>query len=408
MFVEKYHKEQPDPDDIRSAFQHDKDRILHSTAFRRLQYKTQVYMIHEGDLYRTRLTHTLDVAQIAVGLARLLKVNCDLAEAIALAHDVGHTPFGHAGEDKLRDLLKPFCIPFNHNIQSYRVLSKLEDRYTEFRGLNLTHAVREGILRHNSFFDEQKQIERSITDDIKHDVAVFWSNPQPGIEAQIVSIADAIAYAAHDIEDALATGLIAWDNFGKKAKENNIKFIGDLMCEVEEKVSNTECGEQWVLKIRPRILARLMIDKLIKETVKQTTGNIDRLSSFDKKLYEQIRELKDEVVALPKLLEEQVRVLVIEILLNEVYKEPRVMLMEEKAKLMLDFLFKIFMNEQRALPKNTQARLRWHKKRVDKDDSELPEDKILPTVVADYISGMTDKYAMDLYQLLSQPYEKVL
>ncbi len=408
IFIERDNEEPRHPGDERDAFQHDRDRVLHSTAFRRLQYKTQVYMIHEGDMYRTRMTHTLEVAQIARGLAQQLRVNCDLAEAIALAHDIGHPPFGHAGEEKLRHLLKPHCIPFNHNIQSYRVLSRLEERYNSFSGLNLTHAVYEGILRHNTYFDNQEEVKASITNDIKQEVSKYWNCSQPGIEAQIVNMADIIAYAAHDIEDALGAGLIAWEDFKEKVKENNAGFVSDLMCKAEAKVKKVEGYEEWASKVRPRILANSLINKLIIETQKQTAESISRLNSYNEKRYEQIRKLENKVVALPPPLESQVTTLVGEILLNHVYKDPRVMIMVEKAKTMLDLLFKTFMQNSKTLPRNTQARLRREEELFKRGESKLSKDEILPTVVADYISGMTDKYAMDLYQLLTQPYEKAL
>lgn len=408
IFIKRHYEEPSHSGDKRNDFQHDKDRILHSIAFRRLQYKTQVYMIHEGDMYRTRMTHTLEVAQIARGLAQQLRVNCDLAEGIALGHDIGHTPFGHAGEKKLEDLLKPHCIPFNHNIQSYRVLSKLEQRYDSFSGLNLTYAVYEGILRHNTYFDNREEVKVSITNDIKHEVSKYWNCSQPGIEAQIVNMADVIGYSAHDIEDALAVGLIAWGDFKEKVREKDVEFVSDLMCEVEAKVKKAKGCKEWALKVRPRILANLLISKLIIATQKQTEENISRLNGYGGKLYDQIRKLENEVVALPPSLESQVRILVTDILLNDVYKEPRVMIMVEKAKRILTLLFETFMQERRTLHRNTQARLRQYEELFERGELNLSKDKILPTVVADYISGMTDKYAMDLYQLLSQPYEKAL
>jgi len=411
MFIRREHKDPSHPEDPRNDFQHDRDRIIHSTIFRRLQYKTQVYMFHEGDMYRTRMTHTLEVAQIARGLAQLLEADCDLAEAIALAHDVGHTPFGHAGEDALRDLLKPHCVPFNHNIQSYRVLSKLEERYSSYSGLNLTYAVYEGILRHNTFFDKAEKIKESIADDIRDEVSKYWDSSQPGIEAQIVDMADVIAYAAHDIEDALAVGLISWKDFKKRISEQ-VVFVFELMSEVDsetdKEVKEARRNEEWTLKVCPRILSNKLIAYLIREAVKQTNDNISELRNIGGKLYEEVRQLKTEVVALPSPLEAQAKTLVNEILLNEVYKEPRVVIMEEKAKIMLKLLFETFIHEPRSLPKNTQTRLREYEEKSKSGKNNLSKDKIRPTVIGDYISGMTDKYAMDLYQLLTQPYEKAL
>ncbi len=221
-FAKRRYKDELHPKDVRTPFQHDKDRILYSTAFRRLQYKTQVYVIHEGDLYRTRLTHTLEVAQIARALASFLKADTDLAEAIALAHDIGHTPFGHVGGDKIKELVAIYGLSFEHNVQSYRIVSSLEERYASFKGLNLTHATLEGILRHCTYFDKQEDIKSSIPDELMDEVSMYWDSPQPSAEAQIVNLADIIAYAAHDIEDALSAGLIDWDTFIRKLGEEKV------------------------------------------------------------------------------------------------------------------------------------------------------------------------------------------
>lgn len=185
-------------DDIRSPYAHDRDRVIHSSAFRRLQYKTQVFVVHEGDFFRTRLTHTLEVAQISRAIARSLGVNEDLAEAIALAHDVGHTPFGHAGEQELNRLLGDHG-GFDHNIQSYRVVHSLERRYADKPGLNLLWETREGLARHKSPFDHPPKVED------------FWEAPQISLEGQICNVADQIAYGSHDLDDGISTGLFSWD-----------------------------------------------------------------------------------------------------------------------------------------------------------------------------------------------------
>src|SRR5512143_3045023 len=183
----------------RSEFQRDRDRIVHSSAFRRLEYKTQVFVNHEGDMFRTRLTHSLEVAQIGRAIARALQVNEDLTEAISLAHDLGHTPFGHAGQDALNECMKEYG-GFEHNLQSLRVVDELEERYAEFNGLNLTFETREGILKHCSL-----QNARLLGDVGER----FLHGKQPGIEAQIANIADAIAYNNHDVDDGLRAGLIS-------------------------------------------------------------------------------------------------------------------------------------------------------------------------------------------------------
>jgi len=240
-FAKRRYKDELHPKDARTPFQHDKDRILYSTAFRRLQYKTQVYVIHEGDLYRTRLTHTLEVAQIAKALASSLKADIDLAEAIALAHDIGHAPFGRAGGKKINDLVATYGLSFEHNIQSYRIVSSLEERYASFKGLNLTHATLEGILRHCTYFDKQEDIKSSIPNELMDEVSMYWNSQQPSAEAQIVNLADIIAYATHDIEDALSAGLIDWNTFKSKAKEEEITFLEKI---IDEELPQHECTYQ--------------------------------------------------------------------------------------------------------------------------------------------------------------------
>jgi dGTPase len=400
--------------DIRTPFQHDKDRIIHSTAFRRLQYKTQVYVIHEGDLYRTRLTHSLEVAQVARGLALQLRADPDLAEAIALAHDLGHAPFGHVGGDTLRDLLVPFSVPFDHNVQSYRVVTALEERYPDFRGLNLTYGTQEAILRHCTYFDSEKSILANTPAELRDEVYSFWGHRHPIMEAQIVNIADTIAYATHDLEDALEVGLLEWAEFKKLADEYAIKFVAsiinnDLQNAIEEyKQSNSEANKEIVRKVRNRTLSRLLINRLILETVAETKKNLDGLNCSGKELIAAIRDSPNVTVALPKTLERQLRNLVREILFNHVYQEPRVMIMMQKAKRIVKTLFDAYMEAPEALPSRTQAKLEryWQLKRQTRRGKH--GKRMLARVVADYISGMTDKYAMDTYQLLTQAYEKAL
>jgi len=288
------------------------------------------------------------------------------------------------------------------------VLSELEDRYVGFHGINLTYAVYEGILRHSTYFDRKEEIKGSITDDIRHDVKKYWNANQPGIETQIVSIADVIAYAAHDIEDALANGLILWDDFKKRLNEKRVRFVYDLATKVENDVSESKNPKEWTSKVRPRILARYLINALMQRVARQAKDDITKLNTQNGELHEQIRNLESEVVALPQDFETQVKILVEDILYNDVYTEPRVIIMAEKARMIMDLLFNTMMNEKLTLPTNTRARLGQYENEVENGKRLLSKDKILPTVVADYMAGMTDKYAMDLYQLLSQPYEKVL
>ncbi len=415
QWAERVHEDEPQTDDNRTPFQHDKDRILHSTAFRRLSYKTQVYVIHEGDLYRTRLTHSLEVAQVAGGLARLLKADIDLAEAISLAHDLGHAPFGHIGGDELQELLSSYKIPFDHNIQSYRIVTGLEERYSRFKGLNLTHATLEGILRHRTLFDPEKDIRNNIPKEIKKETLHYLgSSPSPSAETQIVNVADTIAYAAHDIEDALAVGLISWEKFKTRIREQAITFVEQIIEETleehinEYKKRDLHATDETIQKLRTRTLSRLIIGYLIRVVCQQTELNKTALANDKKDNWVDVRGQKSSVVVFPDDVWKQVEKLVKMVLLKHVYLEPRVMIMMQKAKRIVEVLFHTFMDEPEALPKITQARLADYFAMAErKRKSEVGKQK-LATVVGDYISGMTDKYAMDMYQLLTQAYEKAL
>ena len=276
QYIIRDNHEETDSSDKRSQFQHDRDRIIHSSALKSLQYKTQVYMFHEGDLYRTRLTHTLEVAQISRSLAIQLGANVDLAEAIALVHDLGHTPFGHAGESTINGLLKkPWRIRFNHNIQGYKIVTCLEERYPDFQGLNLTFATLEGLLRHSTVFDKQEDIKKSIPSSIKKDVKKFWKTDQPGIEAQIVNMADIIGYASHDIEDALSVGLISWREFEEEINAKKVGFLVSLIGELEQTMqnytqNNPNATRAAVERLTSRQLSRKIINRLILATCENT------------------------------------------------------------------------------------------------------------------------------------------
>lgn len=407
------HKDESHISDARTPFQHDKDRIIHSTAFRRLQYKTQVYVIHEGDLYRTRLTHSLEVAQVARGIALQLGANPDLTEAIALAHDLGHAPFGHIGGETLRDLLSPYHIPFDHNVQSYRIVIDLEERYTNFKGLNLTHATLEGILRHRTYFDNEAEILANIPEELKKETSSFWKHKQSIVEAQIVNIADSIAYATHDLEDSLEVGLLEWAEFKRLLSECSISFVtriinNDLKDAIREyRQANGKIDEEIVVKVRNRTLSRLLINELVLQTVAQSKKNLAKFKCQRGQLAEAIRDSQTITVALSPSLEKQLQNLLSKILFNHVYREPRVMIMMLKARRILQTLFTAFMERPEALPSRTQAKLETYFQLGKRTQSTVGKRK-LARVVADYISGMTDKYAMDTYQLLTQAYEKAL
>jgi len=242
----------------RNIYQRDRDRIIHSAAFRRLEYKTQVFVYHEGDYYRTRLTHTIEVAQIARTIAKALMLNEDLVEAIALAHDLGHTPFGHAGEEALNTLMKSHG-GFNHNLQTLRIVDTLEERYPNFKGLNLTWEVREGIAKHTTNYDSATKISE------------FRPNKMPTLEAQVVDIADEIAYDNHDLDDGITSGLI---------NENSL-FSLNLWKEAEEHIKS-KVGEI-ESKIKKYQIIRFLIDTLVSDLINQSKKNIlsSKISSIE-------------------------------------------------------------------------------------------------------------------------------
>jgi dGTPase len=351
-----------DEHSYRSVYQRDRDRIIHSTAFRRLEYKTQVFVNHEGDHYRTRLTHSIEVAQIARSISRALCLNEDLSEAIALAHDLGHTPFGHSGEDALRILMKHHG-GFEHNIQGLRVVDILEKRYSQFTGLNLSWEARESIAKHKLLSDDPNVIK-------------FDLNKQPLLEAKIVDIADSIAYDNHDIDDSLKAGLITesdleevalWRYAKEKVREqysnltkdmeniHTIKYIIDM--EVTDLITNTQ----------------LMIEKMKIETTDDVQNCKERLVSFSPDISKKKLELQ-------------------EFLQQNAYSHYRVVRMADKAKRFVEELFNAFIENPMQLPPEYQ---KWI------------EDAGLYQGVCDYIAGMTDRFAQDEYLKLFYPYERV-
>jgi len=357
----RVYKEKEHP--YRSCYSRDRDRIIHSSSFRRLEYKTQVFVIHEGDYYRTRLTHTLEVSQIARTIASALRLNCDLTEAISLAHDLGHTPFGHSGEEALAELMKDFG-GFNHNLQGLRVVDILEERYPDFPGLNLTWEVREGIVKHTSSFD------------IPSNYKELEPEKSPALETQIVDIADEIAYDNHDLDDGITSGLI---------KEENLKGI-----ELWEE------AKFFVDKKYPRInpilrkyqIIRYLIDLQVSDLIKETEK---RLKNLNLKSYEEIRELKDKAICFSKSILEKRRPLK-EFLLENLYHHYRVIRMSDKAKRFIQELFNVYLSRPEQLPPSTQKKFKKEDKR---------------RVICDYIAGMTDRFCLDEYKKLFYPYERV-
>lgn len=357
-------------DNFRTSFQRDRDRILYSTAFRRMQYKTQVYVTHEADFYRTRLTHTLEVMQHARTIARVLKVNEDLVEAISLAHDLGHAPFGHGGEEELNKLMSSHG-GFDHNDQSMRIVDLLEKRYLHFPGLNLCFETREGLARHTTYYDHP----------IKKDE--FLAYKSPALETQIVNWADPVAFCTHDLDDALNVGLISVaDLFEEK--------IGVVDRNLEKLELHRVRGNEF--EIRKKLFIRNLIEEftinIIKYTEKELKENKPQCS-------DDIRDLHSVVSIDPELKEDFDRLR--NVLYTRVYQHPNVLIMVEKGKKIIRELFEAFINKPQLLPWVTQQKY-----------NEGNTDGEKKKVICDYLSGMTDRFAMETYNRLFQPNEKTM
>ncbi|MDO9012861.1 MAG: deoxyguanosinetriphosphate triphosphohydrolase [Gallionella sp.] len=340
------------PPQGRSEFQRDRDRIIHSGAFRRLEYKTQVFVNHEGDLFRTRLTHSIEVAQIARSIARSLHLNEDLAEAISLAHDLGHTPFGHAGQEALNDCMKAYG-GFEHNLQSVRVVDVLEERYATFDGLNLCFETREGMLKHCR--PEQAALLGELGER-------FLKNRRPSLEGQIANLADEIAYNNHDVDDGLRSGLITLEQLAA------VPLVAEHLHQVRE--AYPDLPERRVV----HETVRRMINTLVTDLIRQSALNIaaQNLSSLD-----DVRNAP-ALIAFSAELNKQQRELK-KFLHSHLYRHYRVMRMSAKAQRIIGDLFGVFMEDRRLLPFKTP-------------DTLAEADRA--RVVADYIAGMTDRYAI--------------
>jgi len=345
------------PPSLRSEFQRDRDRIIHSTAFRRLEYKTQVFVNHEGDLFRTRLTHSLEVAQIARGIARALNLNEDLAEAISLAHDLGHTPFGHAGQDALNDCMRD-CGGFEHNLQSLRIVDLLEERYAAFDGLNLCFETREGIVKHCAPDKAQQLGELGER---------FLNHTQPSLEAQICNLADEIAYNNHDVDDGLRSGLITLEQ---------LEEVGLFSRHVAE-VRASYPGLVGRRLIHETI--RRMINVLVCDLIETAASNITRHSPKD--LHE-VRQGPPLVAFSNELRDAQGEMK--RFLRTQLYQHYQVLRMTSKARRIVTELFAAFMEDPLLLPPQ-------YKVSAERDQ---------PRAVADYIAGMTDRYAMKEHRRL--------
>ncbi|MFZ6688597.1 deoxyguanosinetriphosphate triphosphohydrolase [Undibacterium sp. SXout11W] len=342
----------------RSEFQRDRDRIIHCSAFRRLEYKTQVFVNHEGDLFRTRLTHSLEVAQIGRSIARNLRLNEDLVEAIALAHDLGHTPFGHAGQDALNACMQPYG-GFEHNLQSLRIVDKLEERYAAFDGLNLCFETREGILKHCSVNNAE-----TLGDLGKR----FIQKSQPGLEAQLTNLADEIAYNNHDIDDGLRSGLIT---------EKQLLEV-DIFARHRLEVDGAYPGLAGRRAISETI--RRMINTLITDLIKTSA---ERIQEYAPQSVDDVRSM-GKMIGFSDTQFQEAKVLK-HFLHHQLYRHYQVNRMMSKARRIIHELFNALLAEPNLLPPDYQIKV-----------VENEQQKILMQArkIADYIAGMTDRYAI--------------
>ncbi len=340
----------------RTVFQRDRDRVIHSSAFRRLQYKTQVFVNHEGDYYRTRITHTMEVAQIARSIARSLGLNQDLTEAISLAHDLGHTPFGHSGEKVLNEIMKGDG-GFEHNAQSYRIVTHLEDKYPSFRGLNLSYEVLEGIDKHRTRYDRPGGDGEQYT-----------------LEAQIVDLADEIAYSSHDIDDGLTSGLLDFEGLSEVPLwKRNIEKVKQHFPNLNREKMKYQAVRQ-------------IIDEQVTDLLNET---VRRIEKFGAKTVEDVRKCPEELAALspefrPQFLEMK------RYLFQNMYRHHRVTRMEAKSTKVIQELFKLYETNPDILPTTTREKIKNKQEPVRR-------------VICDYIAGMTDRYAIEEFEKLTEP-----
>jgi dGTPase len=369
----------PEPEhEMRSPFQRDRDRIIHSTAFRRLKHKTQVFVYHEGDHFRTRLTHSLEVAQIARTIARALGLDEDLAEAVGLGHDLGHTPFGHAGEEALNAEMQPYG-GFSHNDQTLSILTRLEHGYAEFDGLNLTWETLEGTVKHNGPLvgpGIERPLPPSIAEyDRQHRLEL---DTFPGLEAQIAALADDIAYNNHDIDDGLRAGLFAIADLAE------VPLVGPVFAEVGARYP----GLDEARLIHESI--RRLIDRMVRDLVAETGKRIARSGV---KTVEEVRRFGEPMAAFSPQMRDHDRALK-RFLSERMYRHYRVNRMSSKARRVVRELFQLFLAEPECLPGEWRSLTRGSE----------PETA---RIIADYLAGMTDRFALDEHRRLFDTYASV-
>jgi dGTPase len=352
------HPEEEHP--LRMAFQRDRDRVIHSSAFRRLEYKTQVFVNHEGDHYRTRMTHTMEGSQIVRTMARALRLNEDLSEAIVLAHDLGHTPFGHSGERALNRLMKGHG-GFEHNEQSLRIVELLEERYVGFKGLNLTYETLEGIRKHRT----------------EHDVRQEGSFLHPSLEAQLADLSDEIAYNNHDIDDGIASGML------DARALDDVEVWREMREETRRKIGPSDP------KIVIMSTIRGLINLLVTDAIRTTE---QRLEERGIRSVEEVRRSPERMVGFSSELREKNKELK-EYLFGHLYRHTRVIRMGSKAERILEDLFEAYLSQPEQMPPRFVMR--------------VGEGEEIHRVIADYVAGMTDRYAMDEHKKLFDPHERV-
>ncbi|MBO9464834.1 deoxyguanosinetriphosphate triphosphohydrolase [Tropicibacter sp. R15_0] len=353
----------------RSCFQRDRDRIIHCSAFRRLKHKTQVFVEHEGDFYRTRLTHSIEVAQVARTIANALGLNTDLTEAVALAHDLGHTPFGHTGEDALDLLMQPYG-GFDHNAQTLRIVTSLERHYAEFNGLNLTWDTLEGIAKHNG----------PVTGDIPYALAEYNAlhdlelHTHASAEAQVAALSDDVAYNNHDLHDGLRAGLL------QESDVMDLPIVGAAYAEVDKAYPNIDAYRRRHEALR-RVFGVMVTDVL--------TESKARLASSGCKTAQDIRELGAPVIAFSDRLWAELKV-IRSFLFSNMYRAPSVMEQRRRVTIALNELFPIYMQDPTLLPERWQI-----------DPSALEDEVTRARLVADYVAGMTDRFALQQHLQLT-------
>ncbi len=359
----------------RNAFQRDHDRIIHSSAFRRLKYKTQVFVYHEGDHYRTRLTHTLEVSQIARTLARSFMVNEDLAESVALAHDLGHTPFAHIGEDHLREAMSPYGR-FEHNDQSLRVLTTLERKYPEWNGLNLTWETLEGVVKHNGPLTGEPYIAvRELQSQMDLRLGTYAS-----MEAQVAAISDDIAYNNHDVEDGVRSGLFSIDDM------EQVPILAEVIAQVRKNYPDIK--DRYLVQETKRDMIGVMVDDVLAETNK-------RLEQVNPESPDDIRNASMKTVNFSLAMHVKVQELR-DFLFNRMYKHYTIERIGVKVERIIGDLFRAFHKNYQLLPDNWQLRM--------EEAGARDNEQVRARIVADYIAGMTDRYAIREHERLFDLY----